>query len=82
MSTITEDGRSDLKFSLNDAKGYKTFGILMIGEGLTTAFPCFYISDGSDTFYFWPTASSGVLRFGTTEPTVAARASAGGLVSG
>ncbi len=77
MALLTVAGRNDLKWCLNDAEGNPVMGILMIGEGVSGAFPCFFLSDRTITYYYWPTATTGALRYGATEPTVATRASAG-----
>ena len=66
------------KLPMQDSTGMP-FGFLMIGEGTTSAFNCLVLNIGIVSYYYWPN-TSGVLRYGTTEPTVATQDSAGAAV--
>jgi len=60
-------------------QGGNPFGFLMVGEGTSSAFSCLVLNIGAVSYYYWPN-TSGVLRYGTTEPTVATQNSAGAAV--
>jgi hypothetical protein len=66
------------KMPIQDAGG-NPMGIRVIGEGTSSAFTVLALNVGTATYYYWPDAS-GVLRYGTTEPTVSTQGSAGALV--
>jgi hypothetical protein len=69
---------NEWKFPMQDASG-NPFGWLMVGEGTTSAFSCLVLNIGIVSYYYWP-STSGVLRYGTTEPTVDTQDSAGAAV--
>jgi len=72
----TSDG--NIKLPTQDAAG-NLFAILSIEEGSANSFHCLAMNVRGTTYYYWPN-SSGVLRYGTTEPTVSTQDSAGGAV--
>ena len=69
----------NIKFPMQDASGNLIFAVLSIGEGGTSAFSCLVIHLAGVSWYIWPN-SSGVLRYGIVEPTVATIDSAGAAV--
>ena len=68
----------DWKSPHQDALG-NPFGWLSIGDGLSTAFTCLVLNLAGVSYYYWPN-TSGVLRYGTTAPTVATQDTAGAAV--
>lgn len=70
---------ADNRFTIVDEQNRPIFSILAVGSGLTTAFCCLAFSEGSETIYLWPN-TSGVFRYGTTQPTVSTQNSAGSAV--
>ncbi len=77
---MAEKALSDgnIKLPVQDAGG-KLFAVLSVGEGTTSAFTCFVLNLAGVSYYYWPN-TSGVLRYGTTEPTVATQDTAGAAV--
>jgi hypothetical protein len=59
--------------------GAHPFGFIEIGEGGTTHFTCLVLDVSGVSYYYWPN-SSGVLRYGTTEPTTSTQDTAGSVV--
>lgn len=59
--------------------GGNPFGWLIVGEGTGSQFSCLVLEVAGVSYYYWPN-TSGVLRYGTTEPTVATQNTAGSAV--
>lgn len=68
----------NIKLPIQDAGG-NLFAVLSIGEGAAASFHCLALNVGGATYYYWPN-TSGVLRYGTTEPTIATQDSGGAAV--
>jgi hypothetical protein len=71
-------GGNEWKLPVQDAGG-NPMGFRVIGEGTASAFTVLVLNVGTTSYYYWPN-TSGVLRYGTTEPTVATQDSAGAAV--
>ncbi len=69
----------NIKFPIQDANGNLVFAVLSIGEGSASSFSCLVINLAGVSWYIWPN-SSGVLRYGIVEPTIATIDSAGAAV--
>jgi hypothetical protein len=69
---------NEWKAPWQDAGG-NPFGFLMVGEGTSSAFSVVVLNNGSTSYYLW-VDTTGDLRIGTTEPTVATVNSAGAVV--
>ena len=69
----------DNRFNISDSNNRPIFTVIVVGDATTTSFCCLAFSEGSETVYLWPN-TSGVFRYGTTQPTVATQDSEGGAV--
>lgn len=79
MAQIVLGADNLTKVAWRDSQGNPIAGFRCIGEETTSAFTVLFLNKGSVTYYYWPN-TSGVLRYGATEPTVATQDSAGGAV--
>ena len=69
----------NIKIPIQDAGVNLIFAVLSIGEGTTSAFGCLVLNLAGVSWYFWQN-TSGVLRYGIVEPTVATQNTAGAAV--
>jgi hypothetical protein len=69
MGKITLYGLDKVKEGVTDKDGNPS-GMFEVLEGTSSAYPVLFLSDVLATFYLWPMATSGQLRYGTSIPEV------------
>lgn len=77
MAEYTAEDKEN-RFLIKDSHGHPTFGVLRVESG-STHFTCLVLDISGVSYYYWPN-TAGVLRYGTTEPTVLTQDTAGAAV--
>jgi len=65
--------------NLEDELNRTIFAVIRVGSG-SDNFSVVALDCGEQTFYYWPTNNTGVLRYGNTMPTIATQDTAGAAV--